>query len=258
MSKLFSTLYAIYFFSSSAVLASIASIICVLTAPFDRNRKIVHFFACMWGYHYIALNPFWRCEFSGTENILPGQTYILVANHQSYWDIMVLYGLFRPFKWVAKEDVMKIPFINWNMVINQYVRVTREDLKSIKEMMAACRNWLARGASIMIFPEGTRSEDGDLGRFRDGPFKLAIESGVKVVPIVLDGTYEIMPKGSKYVSFRSNIVVKVLEPIDPALFNGQPKVMREAVHALMKNTLAELRQTEVTAIADEQRETVAV
>jgi 1-acyl-sn-glycerol-3-phosphate acyltransferase len=222
-------------------MAAVATIICLLTAPFDRNRKLVHQFACFWGYHYIMLNPFWRCRFIGLEQLERDKTYVLVSNHQSYWDIMVLYGLFRQFKWVAKESVLKIPFIGWNMRINQYVSVARDDLKSIKAMMASCKEWLARDASLLIFPEGTRSEDGELGKFRDGPFKLAMEAGVPVVPIVLDGTYQILPKNAKSLKFRSDIVVRVLPPIYPQAYEGQPRLMREHVHQCMLETLAQVR-----------------
>jgi 1-acyl-sn-glycerol-3-phosphate acyltransferase len=217
-----------------------------LTAPFDQNRRLVHRFACLWGYHYFLINPFWKCTFEGVENIRRDQTYVLVANHQSMWDIMLLYGLFRHFKWVSKQDVLKIPFIGWNMVINQYVTVAREDLSSIKEMMKACRKWLSKGSSIMIFPEGTRSENGEMGAFKDGPFRLAIESGVPVVPIVLDGTFHIFPKGAKRIRFNTHVRVKVLAPIATASYAGRTRELREQVRQSMLQTLASFRNLETT------------
>src|SRR5574340_630289 len=97
-------LFAVYFFTSSAVLVCLAALICFLTAPFDPLRRAVHRFAGIWGHHYVQMNPFWRCRFEGISN-LPASTCVLVANHQSYFDIMVLYGLPVPFKWVAKDSV---------------------------------------------------------------------------------------------------------------------------------------------------------
>src|SRR5207247_2365922 len=94
-----SCLFAAYFFSSSAVLFLLSAAIWMCTAPFDRSRKLLHKFACWWGHHYIKLNPKWDCQFIGGDRIDWNQPHIIVANHQSYWDIMVLYGLNVPFKW---------------------------------------------------------------------------------------------------------------------------------------------------------------
>ena len=99
-------------------------------------------------------------------------------------DILVVYGLFRPFKWVSKAELFRVPVVGWNMWLNDYVPVLRGDRESIREMMDRCRAHLARGAPVMIFPEGTRSRDGRLGSFKDGAFRLAIEAGCPVIPIV--------------------------------------------------------------------------
>lgn len=243
MDKLLSYIYAVYFFLSSAFFVVGAAIICVLTCWFDRNRKLLHMWASLWGHHYIWINPFWRCTFEGVDNIDTRKSpYILVANHQSLWDIFVLYGIFKPFKWVSKESVMRIPFIGWNMLLNQYVRIARGDLKSIKQMMESCRQWLRRGASILIFPEGTRSETSELGSFRDGPFKLAVDCNVAVVPIVVDGTYEIFSKQSKRINFRQKITVKVLPPVHPESYGGDFRVLREHVRQAMTDTLCDVRR----------------
>lgn len=242
-----SKLYTAYFFVSSAFLVWISFAILLVTAPFDRNRKLVHMYSCWWGYHYIAINPKWDCTFEGLENIDKNKTYVLVANHQSYWDIMVLYGLNRPYKWVSKEDIFKIPFIGWNMYFNQYVKIARGELKSIKKMMADCKNWLNQGASIMIFPEGTRSEDGELQEFRDGPFKMACDCNVEVVPIVINGTNKVLPKGSGNLDFNQKISVRVLPAVNPNDFEKKPRVLREHVKAQMATALRDLRGNDLQA-----------
>jgi 1-acyl-sn-glycerol-3-phosphate acyltransferase len=242
MDKLLSYLYGLYFLLSSAVFVAGAAIVCALTFPFDRNRKLLHLYACCWGHHYIRINPFWRCTFEGVDNIDSRTTYVLVANHQSLWDIMVLYGLFKPFKWVSKASVMRIPFIGWNMLLNQYVHVARGDLKSIKEMMESCRQWLRRGASILIFPEGTRSETSHLGAFRDGPFRLAVDCNVAIVPIVVDGTFEVFSKKSDRINFHQKITVKVLSPVHPAQYGSDFRALREHVRLMMAKSLSDARQ----------------
>src|ERR1700743_3784031 len=99
MPKFFTFLFAFYFFASSFFLVSINTVICLLVAPFDPLRRAVHMFASGWGQHYFSLNPRWKLNFHGVEHIKRGKTYVLVANHQSLFDILILYGLYRTYKW---------------------------------------------------------------------------------------------------------------------------------------------------------------
>ncbi|HEY9783858.1 MAG TPA: lysophospholipid acyltransferase family protein [Candidatus Obscuribacterales bacterium] len=254
--KAFTWLFAVYFVISCCICFSIATIITFVTRPFDKNRRLTHYFSCIWGYHYLFVNPGWGCTIEGREHIDPRKTYILIANHQSYFDILVLYGLMRPFKFVSKESVFKTPLIGWNMYYNQYVSIKRGNLASIKEMMSDCREWLKRGASIMMFPEGTRSEDGELQSFRSGSFNLSQECNIPVVPIVIDGTHEILPKHAKGLRAGQKVRVKILPPVDPALFPGAPGKMRDHVHNLMQETLREMRSKRGRAIKSEAPEKV--
>lgn len=213
----------------------------LVTAPFDPLRRAVHYFSCWWGYHYMQINPFWRITYEGKANIDSRKTYVLAANHQSLADILLIYGLYKPFKWVSKDEILKVPFIGWNTSLNQYVTLNRSDLKSIKEMLKTCREWLNRGASVMIFPEGTRSPDGNLLSFRDGAFKLSIDCNVELVPIVIDGSLDMLAKGSKTICFKKRVKIKVLPPVDPKQFDGSSGKMRAYVHKLMSDTLVEMR-----------------
>lgn len=240
-SKIMTCLFITYFYTSSCLFFNIALLICLVTAPFDPLRKSLHGFACWWGHHYVRWNPFWRFRIEGLENLPRNQPCVLAANHQSYFDIMVLYGLFKPYKWVSKSSIFKMPFIGWNMTINQYVRIERDDMKSIKQMMKDCKTWLEKGTSIMIFPEGTRSPNGELGEFRVGPFKLATDCRVPVVPIVVNGTQKIMPKGTIWLNFKSDIVVRILPPIDPQEFNSTPRLLKDHVEAMVKENLDDIR-----------------
>ena len=243
MRKLTTILWAAYFFGTSAFFCAVVGIICLLTAPFDPNRKAAHLFASFWGMFYIYTNPWWRIKFEGRQYIDPDKTYVLVANHQSYWDILVLYGLYRPFKFVSKESIYKMPFIGQNMIFNQYVKIKRGDMKSIKEMMNNCKGWLKQGASILLFPEGTRSEDGEIKNFRDGAFRMAVDCNVPVVPVVIDGTYDIFNKTSSTIGFSSDITVKVLPPVDPGDFERSSGLMRKHVHGMMTENLRQIRES---------------
>ena len=232
-------LFAVYFFSTCAICVCVSALICLLTAPFDANRRAVHAFSSYWGYHYLQL--FWKMSYEGVDLIDPKKTYVQVANHQSLADILALYGLHKPFKWVSKESIYKVPFIGWNMWLNQYVLIRRGDLKSIKLMMDECRSWLRKGASVAMFPEGTRSKDGEMQAFRDGAFRLAMDCGVDVVPILIDGSFDTLPSGSKVLHFQTQMKIKVLPPISCAPFEGSSGKMRTYVHDLMVEELAKMR-----------------
>ena len=241
MSRVVSILFAAYFFTTSMFFVLGSALVCALVAPFDPNRKLVHLYTGLWANFYLVTNPFWKLTFEGRENLDAKQVYVLVANHQSYADIIVLFLLYFPFKWVSKDSIFRVPAIGWNMQLNQYVGLARGNLASIKEMMAICRNWLKRGSSIMMFPEGTRSANGELQPFRDGAFRLAIDCGLPLVPIVIDGTHEILPKGGKTVNLKGQVRVKILPPVYADSFERSSAKMRDHVYSLMKETLAGMR-----------------
>ena len=119
---------------------------------------------------------------------------MLTPNHQSQVDILVLFTLFRHFKWVAKSEAFQIPFIGWNMSLNRYIKLRRGDSGSAAAMLRVCRDNLSAGSSVAIFPEGTRSRDGRLRPFKHGAFSLAVDAGVPVVPIVVDGERMLVPR----------------------------------------------------------------
>jgi 1-acyl-sn-glycerol-3-phosphate acyltransferase len=206
-----------YMAISNPVLWMGAVLVRLATAPFDQRRALLHLYTSAWAYHYVKLMPQWTTEFSGLEHIQKDRTYVLVANHQSLGDILLLFGLFKHFKWVSKAEIFKVPFVGWNMHMNDYVHLVRGDAASIDKMLDACRRHLRAGSSVMLFPEGTRSVDGEIKPFKRGAFALAQELGLEIVPIVVDGTHDALPKHG--LVFRQNgtlrMRVKVLPPVSP-------------------------------------------
>src|SRR5262252_8432215 len=124
---------------SSALLFPVALLVWAVTAPFDRRLRVQHLFTCFWASLYTWLNPLWRVRVTGREHVRPGQAYVMIANHQSFLDILVL---FRHFQWVSKTEMFRIPCIGWNMALNRYVRLQRGDPNSITRMMRACERHL--------------------------------------------------------------------------------------------------------------------
>ena len=158
---------------SSILLYPVALLVWAVTLPFDRRRVVLHRFTCFWASLYTWLNPAWRVRVTGRDKIRRGVTYVMVANHQSLLDILVLFRLFVHFKWVSKIENFRVPFIGWNMSLNRYIKLRRGSRDSVASMMQACGRTLAEGSSVMIFPEGTRSRDGRLQAFKPGAFSHA-------------------------------------------------------------------------------------
>ena len=203
---------------SSLLLFPIAVLVWAVTAPFDRRLVALHRFTCFWASLYTWLNPAWPVQVIGREKIRPDVAYVMVANHQSLLDILVLFRLFRHFKWVSKIENFRIPFIGWNMSLNRYIKLRRGDRASIASMMQACERTLAGGSSIMMFPEGTRSMDGRLRAFKPGAFALAQRMRVPLLPIVLEGTGDALPKRGFVLQGRHEIRIRVLDEISPETF----------------------------------------
>ena len=111
------------FFFFAVLFFVLALFIRVVTGPFDSNLKILHWYSCLWASVYLWINPFWVLKKRGIETVDRDRTYVIVSNHQSMADTLVLFNTFLHFKWVAKKTVFNIPFIGWNMRLNGYVSI---------------------------------------------------------------------------------------------------------------------------------------
>jgi 1-acyl-sn-glycerol-3-phosphate acyltransferase len=160
--------------------------------------------------------PPWRVRVTGRELLDPARPYIFVANHQSLFDILALFWLRRQFKWVAKDSLFAIPFLGWAMSAAGYIRLVRGRPSSIRASYDEARRWLTRRMSVCFFPEGTRSVTGQTGPFKNGAFKLSMETGVPVVPIAIAGTRELLQRGGWRVALQGRVEVRILPPVEPA------------------------------------------
>lgn len=208
-----------------------------LLGPLDPNRQWAHNVAIFWGTAIFGANPYWKMRLSGKEKIRRGQPYILIANHSSMTDILCVYHLGMQFKWIAKAELFRVPFFGWDMSLIQYIRLERGKHGSIRETYDQAKSWLQRGMSVLIFPEGTRSRDGSLGEFKNGAFKMAIELGKPILPVVISGTQAALAKGKVTLSEKVSIQMRVLDPVDPAGFTGDYESLREFVRARMQDEL---------------------
>ncbi len=125
----------------------------------------------------------------------------------------MLFRLFRHFKWVSKIENFRVPFIGWNMSMNRYIKLRRGDRESVVQMMEACEKTIGEGSSIMMFPEGTRSTTGEMRPFKPGAFEIALKTRTPILPIVIIGTADALPKRGFVLQGRHPIRIRVLDPI---------------------------------------------
>ena len=214
----------------------------LLSLPFDRERLIIHWFLMYESLFLSFLIPIWKIHIEGREKATKGTTYVIISNHQSILDILLINCLRYKFKWISKIENFNVPVIGWYLKMAEYIVVDRGNEESKLEMLEKAYHRLRNGISIMIFPEGTRSLNNEIGFFRRGAFQLAIQANVSILPVLIDGTGGILPKHGLIFGSGHQIRIKVLDPVNPASFEtDNPDDLALKLSLLMKSRLNELR-----------------
>jgi 1-acyl-sn-glycerol-3-phosphate acyltransferase len=188
-------------------------VLLLVTLPFDPGRYITGYVFRRIGPVMATLNPLWRFRYSGVMPENPRRPYVVVSNHESFADILLISHLPWEMKWLSKTELFRIPVMGWMMWLAGDIPVKRGFGPSAVEAMERCRAVLRKKVSVMIFPEGTRSKTSELLPFKDGAFRLAIEAGVPILPLALSGTGTALPKHGWRFG-RSAAEVRVLEPVE--------------------------------------------
>lgn len=224
-----------------ALVLYVASFIAlVLCYPFDKKRVVVHTLSKWITDVFFALPPFTKRVVEGMDNIDKKQAYVMVLNHNSMIDIMSIYNLPLVFKWVSKKEVYRIPIVGRLLFAHGDIVINRASAKEAMQLVhKKGLEWLQKGASVSIFPEGTRSKDGEIHNFKAGAFLLAKDAGVPILPIVLDGTNRVVRKGW-LMNWRNCITIRVLPPV-----SAQDVKARD-----VKDVMAEVHDNMVAALAD--------
>ena len=221
------------------LLSAVALVVCY---PFDRARRTVHELSRILVRIFFAIPPFWRQRRIGMEHVDRNKSYVIVLNHNAMVDIPTLYYVPLNFRWVSKREVFAIPFFGQFLMLHGDICIDRgRAAEALEQLVREGRKWIARGASVAIFPEGTRSKDGEIHRFKAGAFTLAKEAGVEILPVVLDGTRPLVKK-SRMFNWGNRITLRVLPPVPVEEVRGtETHVLMERVRERMCAALAEIR-----------------
>ena len=174
----------------------------------------MHKIGKIWG--NIALKiAFVKVKYKEIGNFSKDEAYIIMPNHQSAFDIFTLFA-YMPieFRWVSKKENFEIPLVGWCMKIMNEISVEKSSIKELKNTLKQMERCINRGISIVIFPEGTRSKNGELLPFKKGGFFLALKSKRKILPVAIWGTKDIMKKGSLLVKPFKTINLIIGQPVD--------------------------------------------
>ncbi len=172
----------------------------------------------------------------GAENIPKNEAVVFVSNHQGNFDIPILLGfLNKPKAFIAKKELIKFPIISTWMKYMNCVFMDRKDIRQSLQSINQGIEYIKEGYSMVIFPEGTRSIDGQLKDFKPGSLRLALKSGAPIVPVTIKGSINIMGKNS-YIIKPANVTVIVSSPIDPITIKDTNK-LTEMIRDIIKGNL---------------------
>jgi len=200
----------------------VLAILIVLIAPFDKRRKFVHYIGRFWSILNICLSGT-RLSIKGREKITKGQSYVIMSNHQSLFDVWALMGKMPiQLRWIIKSEIKKTPLFGFALERMGHIYVDRNTRKDVVRSLKAATQRIRAGASVVVFPEGSRSEDGRLQPFQRGGTVLAAMAGVSILPVTINGSRFALPKGTLAL-MPGRIQIVVGDLIDPAMFADNKK-----------------------------------
>jgi 1-acyl-sn-glycerol-3-phosphate acyltransferase len=205
----------------------------IILCLFGNFENLVHRIARFWGFLIVFVSRI-HVTVEGASNIDPSKSYIYMSNHQSNFDIPVLLAYLKvQFRWLAKVELFKIPIFGRAMRNAGYISINRSDRRAAIESLNQAADAIRDGISILIYPEGTRSVDGNIRPFKKGGFVLAADSGIPIVPVIVHGTYAIMSKNSLRIK-PGPVVMEICEPVETTGYTKETKdELLEKVRAII-------------------------
>lgn len=219
MTKIFLKTYSIVawltMLITSVVITPLFLLVWLFTFWWDRRRLVAHMMGTFWAWHYQSLVVFWKLTLDGRGKIPWHRPVVLVANHRSLVDILALYKLRRPFKWVSKAENFRLPFVGMVLSLSNCIRIDRQSKRSGRQFITQAEKEMRKGSSVLIFPEGTRSRNPEMRTFMDGAFILAKKMNCGIIPVVHVGTEKTFLRGKEswILQGRTRIRIRVLDEI---------------------------------------------
>jgi 1-acyl-sn-glycerol-3-phosphate acyltransferase len=211
------------------------SLVAISVSFFSQTGNSVHIVGRLWGKSILWAAGI-KIQVRGLENFDPDKPFVFMCNHQSNFDILVLFSaLPAQFRWIAKAELFRIPLFGRAMRGAGYISIERKDRKKAIRSLKQAAKRIKTGTSVMIFPEGTRSPDGNIGEFKKGGFVLAYDAGVPITPIVINGTWSIMSKDSLRIK-PGNVTLSILPAVNVADYpkTEKPRLINDVRENILK------------------------
>jgi len=213
MKSLFNAIRVMWLVLWAAIATIILGIPVMIAGLLSRTGNLAFSISKLWAYTMLAVS-FVRTEIKNKAKILKGTSYIIISNHQSLFDIIALVtALGIQYRWFIKKEVLKIPIFGYALYASRNIFIDRSNTASAIESINKGIDRLPKGVSVMVFAEGTRSSDGQIHEFKKGGFMVAIARKISILPVTVNGSRRVLPKGSLVVK-PGKIQVVIGDPID--------------------------------------------
>ncbi len=208
----------------------------IIASVLSRTGNLAFSISKIWARVMLLVSAV-RVDVLGKDKMQKGRSYVIISNHQSQYDIIaIVTSLGIQFRWIIKKEILRIPLFGYALYASRNIFVDRSDHDKARESIQKGLRRLPAGVSIMFFAEGTRSRDGRLQEFKKGGFAVALEKSFPLLPVTINGSRNILPKGS--VEFKpGRICVVIGDPIDTHGYDraGMPALMEKTRQAIQSN-----------------------
>ncbi len=230
MSSFIKILKSMWILFWSSLLTLILFIPITLSAFLSTTGNMAFNFCKMWTWVGLRIG-FVHLSTRGRNKVKDGQSYIIVSNHQSLYDIPALMnGLDMQFRWIIKKELLKIPLFGYALYASRHVFIDRTNTNKSIESINKAMERLPKGVSVMFFAEGTRSFDGKVGKFKKGGFIIAIQRGLPILPVTVNGSHKFMPDKNTMAFYPGPIEVVIGDPIETSMYT------KETINELIDKT----------------------